>query len=104
MAQATLEADPRRIHPGQVWSAQVRLRTPAGQRNFYGFDFETWLFQKGIGLSGVVKTDAVQPVRLDVAPSLQGRLDHLRHQIRERIRLSLSDAPYWGVMAGLVVG
>ncbi|MFZ9070090.1 MAG: DNA internalization-related competence protein ComEC/Rec2 [Burkholderiaceae bacterium] len=104
LAQATLEADPRRIHPGQVWSAQVRLRTPAGQRNFYGFDLETWLFQKGIGLSGVVKTAAAQPVRLDVAPSPQGRLDHLRHQIRERIRLSLSEAPYWGVMAGLVVG
>ena len=101
---STYSADPRRIHPGQVWSAQVRLRTPVGQRNVYGFDLETWLFQKGIGLSGVVKTDASPPVLLDSPPSLQGRLDQLRHQIRERIRLSLEDGPYWGVMAGLVVG
>ena len=101
---STYSADPRRIHPGQVWSAPVRLRTPVGQRNVYGFDLETWLFQKGIGLSGVVKTDASPPVLLDSLPSLQGRLDQLRHQIRERIRLSLEDGPYWGVMAGLVVG
>jgi competence protein ComEC len=103
-SQTTSKLDPRQIHPGQVWSAQVRLRTPVGQRNFYGFDLETWLFQKGIGLSGVVKTDGVLPTKLDAAPSLQGRLDHWRYRIRERIRLSLSEAPYWGVMAGLVVG
>ncbi len=103
-AQSTSNLDPRGIHPGQVWSAQVRLRTPVGQRNFYGFDLETWLFQKGIGLSGVVRTDGVLPALLETAPSLQGRLDHWRYRIRERIRLSLSEAPYWGVMAGLVVG
>jgi competence protein ComEC len=95
---------PLELQPGQVWQADVRLRTPVGQRNFYGFDLETWLFQKGIGLSGVVKTDRREPVRLSIAPSLQGRLDHLRYQIRERIRVSLPEAPYWGVMAGLVVG
>jgi competence protein ComEC len=95
---------PLDVRPGQVWQADVRLRTPVGQRNFYGFDLETWLFQKGIALSGVVKTDRSTPMRLTMQPSLQGRLDHLRYEIRERIRVSLSEAPYWGVMAGLVVG
>ena len=95
--------------PGQVWSVPLRPRNLTGSRNRYGFDFETWLFQKGIMLSGSVLPRA-SPKRLDQSPSLQGRIDALRFHIREDLRQALESpktgqpAPYWGVLAGLTVG
>lgn len=37
---------------GQVWRLTLRLRPPRGLVNPGGFDFERWLFSRGIGATG----------------------------------------------------
>ena len=39
---------------GQLWQLQVKLRRPHGYSNPHGFDYEGWLFRKGIGATGYV--------------------------------------------------
>ncbi len=39
---------------GQLWQLQVKLRKPHGYSNPHGFDYEGWLFSKGIGATGYV--------------------------------------------------
>jgi competence protein ComEC len=41
---------------GEVWRLQVRLKRPRGFQNPGGFDYERWLFGRGIQASGYVKT------------------------------------------------
>jgi len=42
---------------GQLWQLQVKLRRPHGYANPDGFDYEGWLFRKGIGATGYVLED-----------------------------------------------
>jgi competence protein ComEC len=39
---------------GEIWRLQVKLRSPRGLANPGGFDYERWLFRKGIGATGYV--------------------------------------------------
>ena len=43
-----------RPEAGQRWELQVKLRRPRGYANPHGFDYEGWLFRKGIGATGYV--------------------------------------------------
>ena len=42
------------VHPGERWLFTVRLRRPHGNVNPYGFDYEAWLLERGIGATGYV--------------------------------------------------
>ena len=43
------------VHPGERWRFTLRLRRPHGQVNPYGFDYEAWLLERGIGATGYVR-------------------------------------------------
>src|SRR5919106_3840600 len=43
------------VHPGERWLFTVRLRRPHGHVNPYGFDYEAWLLERGIGATGYVR-------------------------------------------------
>src|SRR6185503_8867736 len=43
------------VHPGERWLFTVRLRRPHGNVNPYGFDYEAWLLERGIGATGYVR-------------------------------------------------
>src|SRR6185503_16025294 len=45
----------RAVHPGERWLFTVRLRRPHGNVNPYGFDYEAWLLERGIGATGYVR-------------------------------------------------
>lgn len=64
--------------PGQAWRFAVRLKRPVGFSNPGGFDYESWLFQQGIGATGYV----VSGTRVSGIPA--------RFDI-DRLRLSLRD-------------
>lgn len=40
---------------GERWQLMLRLKRPHGTRNPGGFDYESWLFQQGIGATGYVR-------------------------------------------------
>ena len=43
------------IRVGQLWQLTVRLKRPHGLMNPGGFDYESWLFQRGIRATGYVR-------------------------------------------------
>ncbi len=48
------------IAPGQVWSAQLRLKPPRGLANPGGFDYHAWLLSEGVQATGYVRGEANQ--------------------------------------------
>ncbi len=45
------------LRVGDRWKLMVRLKRPSGFSNPGGFDYEGWLFRRGIQATGYVKTD-----------------------------------------------
>jgi len=89
---------------GERWRFQVRLKRPHGNLNPHGFDWEGWLFERGIRASGYVRKSALT-ARLDT--SAGGPLiavERLREATRERMRRVLGDAPHAGILVALAVG
>jgi competence protein ComEC len=65
-----------RPQAGQLWQLQVKLRRPHGYANPDGFDYEGWLFRKGIGATGYVLEEGanhrVQEAEVDVIGQIRG--------------------------------
>jgi len=85
---------------GERWRFVVRLKRPHGNVNPHGFDFEGWLFERGIRATGYVRKSAPTE-RLD---SADASIEQLRERTRGRIERTLSGKPYAGVLAALAVG
>ena len=60
----------------------MRLKRPHGTSNPHGFDYEAWLFERGLRATGYVRIDDA-PLRLD---ALVQRPAYWRERLRERIR------------------
>ena len=45
---------PIRVHVGDVWQLEVRLRRPRGNSNPGSMDYEAWMFRERIGAAGYV--------------------------------------------------
>lgn len=60
-------ADEIAVIRGERWRLQVRLRPGTGMANATGFDYERWLWRRGIQATGSVVSDE-QAVRLAPAP------------------------------------
>jgi competence protein ComEC len=71
------------LRSGQRWQLRVKLKPPTGLLNPGLFDFESWLFQKGIGARGYI-LDSPDNHLLEDANSLPG-FDVLREQIRSSL-------------------
>lgn len=92
------------IHAGERWRFTVRLKIPYGTHNPHGFDLEAWMLEQGIAASGYVR-ERPAPHRIDRrAATPAAWVAAVRAGIRERIALTLGDAPYAGVIAALVIG
>jgi competence protein ComEC len=92
------------IHAGERWRFTVRLKIPYGTHNPHGFDLEAWALERGIAASGYVR-ERPGPQRLDRAAGTPAAwIAAAREGIRDRIFLTLGDAPYGGVIAALVIG
>jgi competence protein ComEC len=80
------------LHAGERWRFTVRLKRPHGNVNPHGFDYEGWLFERGIGATGYVRPHSA--TRLDTAvwrPAYA--VEMLREKIRERFQAVLPDTP-----------
>jgi competence protein ComEC len=91
-------------HAGERWRLLVRLKRPHGNVNPHGFDYEAWMFERGIRATGYVRKATVN-ARLDVAAGgLSGAIERLRERTRARIQRALPESPYAGVLAALAIG
>lgn len=94
----------RAVHPGERWRFTVRLKRPHGNANPHGFDYEAWLFERGVRATGYVRPRS-EASRLDAfVPRAGYAVEWLRDVIRSRFVAVLPDAPYVGVLVALAVG
>ncbi|HLL11351.1 MAG TPA: DNA internalization-related competence protein ComEC/Rec2 [Rubrivivax sp.] len=98
-----LAAPAETLRPGQRWLLPLRLRQPHGGLNPHGFDLELWLFERGIGATGYVRSrpgrSAVKLSERDGQP-----VERLRQQIRDSIQAHVADPTTAGVLAALAIG
>jgi competence protein ComEC len=94
--------DPPALAPGQRWQLLVRLKPPRGTVNPGAFDFEGWLYGRGIGATGYVRASVLD------APLRAGRLacpvGGPRGALARRIEAALAGHPAAGYVLGLTVG
>jgi competence protein ComEC len=91
------------VHPGERWLFTVRLRRPHGHVNPYGFDYEAWLLERGIGATGYVRQRGVQK-RLGARSGFLDIVERIREAVRDRFRERLGATPAAGILAALAVG
>jgi competence protein ComEC len=99
-AEAAAPGRPPVPRAGERWRFVARLKRPHGNLNPHGFDYEGWLFERGIRATGYVRKSALT-ARLDTAGV---SVDGLREAARARIGHALGERPYAGVVAALAIG
>lgn len=87
------------LQPGERWRLGVRLKRPHGQFNPGGFDYERWLFARGVDARGYVLT---WPPPRRLSASL--RMDTVRFRISAALERALAGRPAAGLVLALVVG
>jgi len=91
------------VRAGERWRFTVRLKRPHGNLNPHGFDYEAWLFERGIRATGYVRPRSEE--RIDARVWRPGyAVEMLRESIRDRFRAALPDEPYAGILIALAVG
>ena len=91
------------VRAGERWRFTVRLKRPHGNLNPHGFDYEAWLFERGIRATGYVRPRSATRIEARVwRPGYA--VEMLRETIRDRFRAVLPDAPYAGILIALSVG
>ncbi|MFN3545483.1 MAG: DNA internalization-related competence protein ComEC/Rec2 [Thiobacillus sp.] len=95
--------DPR-MRAGERWQLTVRLRMPYGTSNPHGFDLEAWMLERRLNATGYVR-ESPTPRRLDaLANTPAAWIAAARAAVRDRILVTLGEAPHAGVIVALVVG
>lgn len=92
------------LRAGETWQLKVRLRRPHGNFNPHGFDYEGWLFERGMRAVGYVRSDAANQRLARRAPGVMPLVQSLRESIRARFERTLPDAEWRGVLSALAVG
>ncbi|KPK09052.1 MAG: hypothetical protein AMJ64_01400 [Betaproteobacteria bacterium SG8_39] len=93
--------------PAERWRLTLRLKRPHGLFNPGGFDYEGWLFERGIGATGYVRDGArssATPLRLGTRGQPLDRITRARAAVRERFDRVLGERPAAGILAALAVG
>lgn len=94
-------AIPPTLRVGDRWNFTVRLKRPHGLLNPGGFDYERWLYAKGIIATGTIR---VQPPPRLLAAADRYPLDRYRQRIAESFERLLPGNPYTGILIALAVG
>jgi competence protein ComEC len=92
------------LHAGERWQFTVRLKRPHGNLNPQGFDYEAWLFERGVRATGYVRADdGNRRLAAFVARPAYG-VERLREAVRARFLRALPEHDYAGVLVALAVG
>lgn len=91
-----------RLGVGQRWQLTVRLKRPHGFRNPGGFDYEGWLFRRGIEATGYVRRK--ESNRRLHGPPEGNPVDRFRQYLAGRIDNVRGDSPRASLLTALTVG
>ena len=91
------------VRAGERWRFTVRLKRPHGNLNPHGFDYEAWLFERGIRATGYVRPRSAERIEAQVWRPAYA-VEMLRENIRDRFRKALPDATYAGILIALAIG
>ncbi|MCP4129109.1 MAG: DNA internalization-related competence protein ComEC/Rec2 [Gammaproteobacteria bacterium] len=91
-----------KIQAGERWGLMVRLKRPHGFINPGGFDYEGWLFQRGIRATGYVR--ASERNRLLGQAGGLANIQRWRQHIRDQINALSPDAAGAALLNALVIG
>ncbi|MBL8288488.1 MAG: DNA internalization-related competence protein ComEC/Rec2 [Rubrivivax sp.] len=91
------------VRAGQRWRFTVRLRQPHGPFNPGGFDVELWLFERGIGAVGSVRSRAGDEAVL-VGATAGAPVERLRQNVRDAIERRLVGGSGGGEGSGRLAG
>ncbi|MCX8520586.1 MAG: ComEC/Rec2 family competence protein, partial [Rhodoferax sp.] len=102
--QVALQHQPDEVRAGERWRMVLRLKAPHGSRNPGGFDYELWMWERGVQASTSVRAAAT-----DAGPQRLGQtwtqpVDWLRQTVRERIASQVQQRQFAGLIAALVLG
>ncbi|WP_035382974.1 DNA internalization-related competence protein ComEC/Rec2 [Ferriphaselus sp. R-1] len=115
--------EPLDLHAGARWQLTVRLKRPHGSANPYGFDYASWLLERGLRATGYVYRKGTNMRVAELAPGWGYRIERWRENIRYRFerlgqppscgaancpdlagRPAPVAAPYLGVLIALAIG
>ncbi len=89
------------IKAGQRWKMNVRLKKPHGHLNTAGFDYQKWLFEKGIGATGYVRNKPKPELLDDISPF---SLSVLRQKIADQVYQNFQQSQHLGLVLALSLG
>lgn len=91
------------VAPGQIYRAALVLRRPHGSWNPHGFDFEAWMFERGLRAGATVRGS---PVLLEDRPwsGFSVAVQRMRHGLRAAMRPALAGTRYGPVVLALAMG
>jgi len=92
---------PEHLNSGDRWQLTVRLKQPHGMMNPGSFDYESWLFQQGIGATGYVRSN---PTNKFLAAAPFYSINVLRQKLATTIKVHLDDSKNLGLIQALVTG
>lgn len=92
------------IRAGERWQLTVRLKRPHGNLNPHGFDWEAWLFERGIRATGYVRKSDANHRLADFVVAPGYLVERARQDIRGRFQRALGEAPHAGVLVALAIG
>jgi competence protein ComEC len=80
------------------------LKAPHGSRNPFGFDYELWLWERGVQATAYVRAGANDAEPQPLGQTGTHPVALLRQSVRERIASHIAQRQYAGLVAALVVG
>lgn len=93
---------PPTLQVGDTWQLTAHLKPARGFWDTGSFDYQAWLFEKGIRVTGYV--DDAGNNHLIHTNSFHHSLDHLREKLASAIATDLQYRPLNGLVAALAVG
>ena len=89
------------LRVGDRWGFAVRLKRPHGLLNPGGFDYERWLYARGIVATGSVRS---HPTPHLLAEAERYPLDRYRQRVADTFARMLPGNPQAGILTALAVG
>ncbi len=102
--QVALQRQPGDVRAGERWRMTLRLKAPHGSRNPFGFDFELWLWERGVQATAYVRAGAADPEPQRLGQTWTHPVALLRQSVRQRINAHVEQRQFAGLIAALVVG
>lgn len=101
----TKQHDFPELYPGQIWQANLTIKTPHASLNPHQFDYESYLFAQGIRAVASVRGS---PRLLEVEPAAKRSAsllaESLRYSLRKKMLPFLEGMRYGGVITALSLG